>query len=564
VKKTGSDLSNPLFFVAEAISRCGETRVRDASTVNVKWSRRGENPIQKIEDEAVRTNCPSWMVDACSLGAVRRESGGISTANIGHVARVAHSIGRIMPSLQSYNPIVIGFIEGKGTIHVPLRVAQDDYGQLPSEYGLLPGAARRRGRKTLNLPMGLAIIDLLRDGEKLQETRLKFYDRWGRDFRADFRVEIGFFHRRNDPWDLWQVVDKNRATLAECMEADPVEYLHAGGLVPLSTLRSIPSAQLLEKAKEILARRRRHPAHESERERIDQALAFLQAQGLLGELAVFLGRDVRRWGKDRLASYADPAAQLLWELSRHLPMVNADRLSCVRGRDVEMEFAPRDASFLGLGKTVGDCTADKPFRQVDRDVENIYWTVFSWFLDRHYQILKVYYDGHFVMKVHLLPLVVVDRNDAKIFLAVDAIETAPVFREDTPAGRPDLLEKKEYIFSKTIAEVQRLAGLMGIDHVYAERFSNTAWVRQEMERFPEVYLHIASIQKIDELEDVFELSKRVCAAAGRERPSSVFMELQMKNTFLLPGATTVRGVKVYAVLAGDASLGLPMKRVFGV
>ena len=38
----------------------------------------------------------------------------------------------------------------------------------------------------------------------------------------------------------------------------------------------------------------------------------------------------------------------------------------------------------------------------------------------------------------------------------------------------------------------------------------------------------------------------------------------MKNTFLLPGAATVRGVKVFAVLAGDASLGIPMKRVFGV
>jgi len=72
------------------------------------------------------------------------------------------------------------------------------------------------------------------------------------------------------------------------------------------------------------------------------------------------------------------------------------------------------------------------------------------------------------------------------------------------------------------------------------------------------------IQKIDELEDVFELAKRICAAAGRERPSSIFMELQMKNTFLLQGAATVRGVKVFATLAGDARLGIPMRRVFGV
>jgi hypothetical protein len=231
---------------------------------------------------------------------------------------------------------------------------------------------------------------------------------------------------------------------------------------------------------------------------------------------------------------------------------------------VEVEFVPRDASFLALGKEVGDCTADKLFRQVDRDIENIYWTVFSWFLDRNYQILRVYCDGQFVMKVHLLPLLAADGNGGEVFLAVDAIETTPGFREDTRIGHPDLLDRKEYIFARMVEEVQRLARAMGIDYVYAERFSNTAWVRRELERFPEVYLHVGSIQKIDELEDVFELSKRVCAEAGRERPSSVFMELQMRNTFLMQGAATVRGVKVFAVLAGDARLGLPMKRVFGI
>jgi len=201
---------------------------------------------------------------------------------------------------------------------------------------------------------------------------------------------------------------------------------------------------------------------------------------------------------------------------------------------------------------------------VDRDVENIYWTVFAWFLDRNYQILKVHYDGQFVMKVHLLPLLAVNGARSDVFLAVDAIETTTAFREDTHVGHPDLLEKKEYIFSRMVEEVEGLARAMGIDHVYAERFSNTEWVRRELERFPEVYLHIGNIQKIDELEDVFELSQRVCAAAGRERPSSIFMELQMKNTFLQPFAATVRGVKVFAVLAGDARLGMPMKRVFGV
>ncbi len=469
-----------------------------------------------------------------------------------------------MPPLQSYNPIVIGFVEGKGAVHIPLQAAREEYGQLPSNYGLLPDAEGRRARKALNLPAGLAIMDLLREGKNLPEMVMKFYERWGRDFHADFQVHIERFHRFNDSWTLWQVVEENSAMLAERLELDVPEYLHAHGLVRRSMLRSIPAEHLLSKAKEILAKKRRNPAHAAEQERIEAALTLLDAKEFLGKLSSTLGGEVSRWGKDRLIPHADEIAWIFWGLSRHLPLTGADRLSCVRGHGVEVEFTPRNASFLALGKEVGDCTADKLFRQVDRDIENIYWTVFSWFLDRNYQVLRVYCDGQFVMKVHLLPLLAVDRNGGEIFLAVDAIETTPGFREDTPVGHPDLLEKKEYIFARMVEQVQRLAQTMGIEHVYAERFSNTAWVRRELERFPEVYLHIGNIQKIDELEDVFELSKRVCAAAGRERPSSIFMELQMKNTFLQRGAATVRGVKVFAVLSGDARLGIPMKRVFGV
>jgi hypothetical protein len=469
-----------------------------------------------------------------------------------------------MPPLQSYNPIVLGFVEGKGAIQVPLQAAREGYGQLPSDYGLLQGAEGRRARKALNLPIGLGIMDLLRQGKNLPEIMMKFYDRWGLDYQTDFRVHIERFHRFNDPWVLSQVVEANHAMLAECLALDVAAYLYTHGLISRPTLRSIPADRLLTKAKEILAKKLRNPAHAGERKRVEETLTLLEAKELLGNLAQLLGGEISRWTKDRLGSHADEIARIFWELSKHLPLARADRLSCVRGHGVEVEFVPRDAAFLTLGKEVGDCTADQLFRQVDQDVENIYWTVFSWFLDRNYQILRVYSDGQFVMKVHLLPLLSSGRHDGEVFLAVDAIETTPSFREDTPVGHPELLERKEYIFARMVEAVQRLAQSMGIDRVYAERFSNTAWVRRELEQFPEVYLHIGDIQKIDELEDVFELSKRVCAEAGRERPSSIFMELQMRNTFLMPGAATVRGVKVFAVLGGDARLGIPMKRVFGV
>ena len=469
-----------------------------------------------------------------------------------------------MPPLQSYNPIILGFVEGKGAVHVPLQVAQDEHGRLPSDYGLLSDTKSRRARKTLNLPLGLAIIDLLQEGRNLPEMMTKFYERWGRDFSADFGIHLERFHRRNDPWDLRRIIEENGARFSDCLAIDIPEYLREHGLITVSTLRSIPKAQLLEKATAILGKRRRNPAHEAERERIDDVLALLEARTGLERLSRLLGGDVGRWGKERLATHADAAARILQDLSLHLPIGGTDRLSCVRGRGVEVALALRDPTFLSLGKEAGDCTADKPFRQVDRDVENIYWTVFSWFLDRNYQILQVFFDGQFVMKVHMLPLLAVGSGGGEMFLAVDAIETTPIFREDTRLGHPDLLEKKEYIFTRTVEAVRQLAASTGIAHVYAERFSNTPWVRRELERLPEVYLHIGNIQKIDELEDVFELAKRICATAEEEPPRSVFMELQMKNTFLLRGIATVRGAKAFALLAGDPGVGIPLKWVSGV
>ena len=469
-----------------------------------------------------------------------------------------------MPSMQSYNPIIIGFVEGKGYVNLPLETAQEDYGQFPSEYGLLSGGEGRRIRKTLNLSLGLSLIKLLEARETLNDTVARFYERWGRDFQADFDIALEPFHRRNDPATLKRIIAANGEALETCLELGIAEYLHEHALVPRSTLRSIPPQDLLAKAQRILAKKRRNPAHAADRDLLDQALALVQAKDLLVHMHGVTGGDIRHFGAPRLAMHADQIADLLWRLARHLPLTGVDDLQCVRGEGLEFDFTPRDASFLALGREVGDCTADKHFRQVDREVENIYWTVFAWFLDRNYQILRVLHDGELVMKVHLLPVLVSSGSADAVVLALDAIETTPAFREDTRASNSSLLERKEHIFSRMLDEVRRLARLMGIGYIYAERFSNTAWVRRELERLPEVYVPIAQIWKIDELEDVFELAKRICAAAGEEAPSSVFMELQLKNTYLQPAAASGKGAKPFAVVAGDKRLGVPMKRVVGV
>jgi hypothetical protein len=469
-----------------------------------------------------------------------------------------------MSAFQSYNPIIIGFVDGEGYVNIPLETAREEYGQFPSEYGLLPTGEGRRIRKALNLSLGLSLIKLLQERTTLNETVAKFYERWGRDFQADFGVSLEPFHRRNDPAALRRILAANSETLAACRDLETAEYLRQHELVSLSTLRSIPPEELLVKTKAILTKKRRNPAHAAEQELLDEALAQVQAKEILAHAQKMTGGDVTHFGAPRLAMHADQIADLLWQLSRHLPLAGVDALNCVRGQGIEFAYTPRDASFLELGKEVGDCTADKYFRQVDREVENIYWTVFAWFLDQNYQILRVLHDGELVMKVHLLPLLVSNGSANAVVLALDAIETTPAFREDTRASNPSLLERKEHIFSRMLEELRRLARLMGITHIYAERFSNTAWIRRELERFPEVYVPIAHIWKIDELEDVFELAKRICAAAGEETPSSVFMELQMKNTFLQAAAASHKGAKPFAVIAGDKRLGIPMKRVVGV
>jgi len=469
-----------------------------------------------------------------------------------------------MSTFQSYNPIIIGFVEGEGYVNIPLETAREDYGQFPSEYGLLPTGEGRRGRKALNLSLGLSLIKLLQARTSLSETVARFYERWGRDFQADFGVSLEPFHRRNDPAALRRVIATNSETLGACRDLDAAEYLRGHELVSLSTLRSIPADDLLVKTKAILAKKRRNPAHAAKRDLLDEALALVQAKEILAQAHKLTGGDIVHFGTPRLAMHADQVAELLWQLSRHVPLAGVDALDCVRGQGIEFAFTPRDATFLELGKEVGDCTADKYFRQVDREVENIYWTVFAWFLDRNYQILRVLCEGELVMKVHLLPLLVSNGEANEVVLALDAIETTPAFREDTRASDPWLLERKEHIFARTLEEVRRLAGLMGIGYVYAERFSNTAWIRRELGEFPEVYLPIGHIWKVDELEDVFELTKRICAAAGETAPSSVFMELQMKNTFLQAAAASSKGAKPFAVIAGDKRLGIPMKRVVGV
>jgi len=106
---------------------------------------------------------------------------------------------------------------------------------------------------------------------------------------------------------------------------------------------------------------------------------------------------------------------------------------------------------------------------------------------------------------------------------------------------------------------------MGIHDVYAEKFSNTPWIRTEFSRLPEIFINVNQLIKLDELEDVYELARILSQESGHDGVTGVFMELQMKNTSLLRGVTKkMQGVKSFAVVQGDSADGIPMKQVIGI
>ena len=92
-------------------------------------------------------------------------------------------------------------------------------------------------------------------------------------------------------------------------------------------------------------------------------------------------------------------------------------------------------------------------------------------------------------------------------------------------------------------------------------FSNTGWVRNHFNRLPEIFLHVNNLIKLDELEDVFGLSQQLAADLGMPPPTEIFMEIQMKNTSLLPSVSKRHNaVKSFAVIRGRSGDGNPHEK----
>jgi len=466
-----------------------------------------------------------------------------------------------------YNPFIMGFTRDSGPLIISLKEARQRYGKLPSDYRLVPRKSGRKVKKALNLDIGQVVSATLKaNPESLKRYGIDFFNQWHRSDEEEFNIRTAPFLNLNDPAVVWETIQTNEALLTALVNLDLREDVLQAGLIRKDVLNSIEPERLTETVQQILQKKLRQAPQSPRAKAFHTTLTKVRAHAALQSMRRTIGMAGEGFTPAIVSIYADIIAETLRQVAGFCPLAGTKRLQTVQGQGVEVKFALRDRSYLALGKETGDCTADKPLFQTDQDVENIYWTVFPWILDRNYQILKVYFDGEFIMKAHILPLYRPTPGGGRMILAIDAIETVRAFRDDLDAhGREELISRQDRILQCMLAQVIQIAQKMGIDDVYAEKFSNTPWVREALGQLPEIFLNVNDLVKLDELEDIYELAQTLSRESGHPGVNDIFMELQMKNTSLLPNSTQkIKGIKSFAVVQGDASDGIPIKRVVGI
>ncbi|SDU53142.1 hypothetical protein [Desulfobacula phenolica] len=481
-----------------------------------------------------------------------------------------------------YNPVITGFSGNEGPLNISLTDAKKKFGQLPSKYGFVSakkdGNKNRSDNKSLNLKTGRLIRDLLSDKKKnLKKKVYQFFQEWHRDLKSEFKVDIIPFFNINDPAIVKTILNEDQECLNYFSGLDIKRVLSGSGLIRKDVLNSIRPHLLLEKTSEILTKKIRNGSGK-QLQAAKKVLDTLNCYSMSTQIKQFSDDTLSLPKGEAINCFADEISHYLLKFNASHPLSAIHCVAGITGKGIEFEYATRDYSYLELGKITGDCTADKRNFQSDRNIENIFWTVFSWILDKNYQIVKVFFEGEFVMKVHLLPLYVTGPNSYGIyqtgsslksdytFLAIDAVETTFAFRDhQASSAKSHLIKHKDEIFFKTIEFIEKLADDMNIENIYAEKFSNTPWIRDIYGTYPEIFFHVDHLEKIDQLEDVFSLADEISTSMGYGGLEEIFMELQMKNTCLSPGyINKAPGVKSFALVRGDAGHGIPMKRIIGI
>lgn len=202
-------------------------------------------------------------------------------------------------------------------------------------------------------------------------------------------------------------------------------------------------------------------------------------------------------GIDRL-DYSDVLTAYADELALALDM-RVDPVA--RDERLDFEYAPRTRDFLDVGTRYGDCTSRDKIKQVDQ-VPNVFWSIASYMTDIFHQVQELRINGEPLMKVHLAPCFF--RGEPA--LNVDAIETSLRIRDfksnrdpiPNPSCDPELFARRKEFYDLTFERIRHLADMMGIETIICDGYSNTQWVRQELEQFPSTVYHMNEYRSLYE------------------------------------------------------------------
>ena len=232
--------------------------------------------------------------------------------------------------------------------------------------------------------------------------------------------------------------------------------------------------------------------------------------------------------------YADEVARLVAEYTGNACFaqpVDLDGFRYLRKTGIEVAYARRNDAFLHSGDYYGDCTASEVRSQVDPEIANIHWTVYTWLLDPYYRVLEVFFHGRRVLKGHILPLIIQGRR----VLMLDAIETIPSIRDflrgkkNRNISRPIYARRLE-LLQALFETVKALAEQMGVEAIYVDKYSNTKWVREEVGKLPADSYHISDVIKPFQNRLIEAVIRKVL---GGTAAVNVVEEIQARNNSLM-------------------------------
>ncbi len=231
--------------------------------------------------------------------------------------------------------------------------------------------------------------------------------------------------------------------------------------------------------------------------------------------------------------YADEVAQVVaaYAENPYFGQPGAlDSFRYLRKTGIEVAYARRNDAFLHSGDYYGDCTASEVRSQVDPEIANIHWTVYSWLLDPYYRVLDVFFHGRRVLKGHILPLIIQGRR----VLMLDAIETIPSIRDFLRGKRNRNISRRIYarrmdLLQALFTTVKDLARQMGVEAIYVDKYSNTKWVREAVGKLPSDSYHISDVNKPFKN----DLIEAVIRRTLNTQAADVVEEIQARNISLM-------------------------------